>query len=89
MLEIVKRKGEYPYEHTNSFERFFEDRLPDRCKSYSSVKDECLSGKDYLHVANVSNMFQMKEMGNYHDLYLKTEVLLVAGVFEKIISKCL
>ena len=46
-LKLVKQKGVYPYEYIDSFERFFEDKLPDRCKFFSSLKDECNSEKDY------------------------------------------
>ena len=40
LLKIVKQKGVYPYEHMDSFERFSEDKLPDRCNFFSSLKDE-------------------------------------------------
>ena len=53
------------------------------------MKDECINEKDYLHAANVWNMLGRKAMDNYHDLYLKTDVLLLADVFEKFINTCL
>ena len=64
------------------------DKLPDRCKFFSSLKDECISEKDYIHAINIWNMFKMNTMGDYHDLYLRTDVLLLADVFEKFISTC-
>ena len=88
-LKLVKRKGMYPYEYMDSLERFFQDKLPDRCKFFSSLKDECVNKKDYLHDIDVWNVFKMKTMGDYHDLYLKTDVLLLADVFEKFINTCL
>ena len=57
--------------------------MPDRCKFFSSLKDKCISEKDYLHAIDVWIMFKMNTMGDYHDLYLKTDVLLLADVFEK------
>ena len=45
LLELVKQKGVYPYEYIDSFEKFSEDKLPDRCKFFSSLKDECISAK--------------------------------------------
>ena len=86
LLKLVKQKGQYPYEYMDSFEKFFEGKLPDRSKFYSSLKDECISEKDYLH-ANVWNVFKMNTLANYHDLYLNTDVLLLADVSEKFISK--
>ena len=47
-LRLVKQKGVYPYEYMGSFKKFSEDKLPDRCKFFSSLKDKCISEKDYL-----------------------------------------
>ena len=81
--------GVYPYEYMNNFKKFFEDKLLDRRKFFSSLKDEYISEKDYLTSIDVWNVFKMNTMGDYHDLYLKTDVLLLADVFEKFISTCL
>ena len=43
LLELVKQKGVYPYEYMDSFKNFSEDNLPNRCKFYSSFKNECIS----------------------------------------------
>ena len=61
----------------DSFKKFFDDKLPDSCEFFSSVKDECISEKDYLHAIDVSIMFKMTTVGDYHDLYLKTYALLI------------
>ena len=79
----------YLYEYMGSFKKTFDEKLPDRCKFFSSLKDECISGKDYLHAANVWDVFKINTMGNYHDLYFKADVLLSADVFEKFINTCL
>ena len=91
VLELVKQKGIYPYECMNSFKRFSKERIPDKCKLFSSLKDEFISEKDYLHAIDVWNVFKMITMGDYHVRYLKTVVLLFvfANVFEKFINKCL
>ena len=73
----------------NSFKKFSEDKLPDRFKFFSSLKDECISEKDYLKENNIWNVFKMNTMGDYNDLYSKADVLLLADVFEKFISTCL
>ena len=89
LLEFVKQKGVYPYEYMDSFKKFSEDILPDRCKFFSSLKDECISVKDHVKAIDVCNVFKMNPMGDYYNLYLKTYVLLLADVFEKFIKTCL
>ena len=88
-MELVKEKRVYPYEYMDSFKRFSENKLPDKYKFFSSLKDECISEKDYQKANNIWNVFKMNTMGDYHDLYLKTDVLLLADVFEKFITTCL
>ena len=88
-LKLVKQKGVYPYEYMDSFETFSEDKLPDKCECYSSLKDKCISEKYYLHAIDVWNIFKMNAASDYHDLYLKTDVSLSADVFERLINTCL
>ena len=68
---------------------FFDEKLPDRCEFFSSLKDESISQKYYLNAIDVWNVFKMNTMGDYHDLYLKTNALLLADVFENFIDTCL
>ena len=89
MLELVKEKGVYPFEYMDSFKRFSENKLPDRSQFFSSLKDECVSEKDYLKAVDIWNVFKMNTVGDYHDLYLKTDLLLLSYVFEKFIKTCL
>ena len=72
----------------DSFKKFSEDKLPDKCEFFSSLKDECINEKYYSRAINVWNIFKMNAMGGYHNLYLKTDVLLLADVFEKFIKTC-
>ena len=88
-LELVKQKKVYPYEYMDSFKTFSENKLPDRCKFFSSLKDVCISEKYYLKADNIWNVFKMNTIGDYHDLYLKRDVLLSVDVFEKFVSTCL
>ena len=99
-LELLKQKGDYPYEYMNSFERFNEEKLPARKYFYSSTKDGKIgddgkisdghiSVKDYLTCEKIWDKFEMKNMGDYHNHYLKKVVLLLADVFEKFIDTCL
>ena len=52
-LELVKEKGVYPYEYMNSFKKFSEDKLPDKCEFFNSLKDKSVSEKDYQRANNV------------------------------------
>ena len=64
LLGLMKQKGVYPFEYMDSFKKFSEDKPPDRCKPFSSLKDKCISKKDCSHVINVWNVFKMNTMGD-------------------------
>ena len=66
----------YPYEYLDSIKKFSEHKLPDKCEFFRSLKDECISEKDYQRANNVWNAFKIKTIDDYHNLYLKTDVLL-------------
>ena len=83
----------------NSFKKFKEEKLPARKCFYSSTKEKKIyndgkishvhfSVKDYLICENIWDKFDMKNMGDYHDHYLKKDVLLLADIFEKFIGTC-
>ena len=88
-LKLVKEKGVYPYEYMDSFKKFSENKLSDKSNFFSSLKDECISEKDYQRANNVWNALKMKTVGDYDDLYLKTDILLLADVLEKFMKTCL
>ena len=81
-LTLLRRKGVYPYEYVSSFECFDEAKLPPREAFYSHLTREELSDADYQHAQQVWKAFGCKTLGDYHDLYLRTDVLLLADVFE-------
>ena len=95
-LKILKQKGAYPYEYMNSFKRFNEEKLCARKYFYSSTKkgkidddgkisDGHISINDYLTCEKIWNKFKLKNMGYYHDHYLKKDVLLLEDVLENFI----
>ena len=90
-LELVKEKGVYPYEYMNSFKKFDfkECDLPYKDAFFSSLKGKGISDEDYSRAMKVWNVFDIKNLGEYHDLYLKTDVLLLCDVFEKFMDVCL
>ena len=82
VLDLVKQKQFYPYEYMSNFEKFREE-LPYEEKFYSLLTGKKISDKDYEHVLKVQNKFEKKTMKDYHDLYLKCDVLLLEDVSEK------
>ena len=79
---MLLRKGVYPYEHMDSWERFNETSLPPKKDFHSELAVEDISDKDYEHVQKVFKEY-CTDMGDYHDLYVQTDILLLADVYEK------
>ena len=71
-LKLLVRKGVYPYEYMDSFERFEEDHLPPKEAFYSKLHGAHISDEDYAHAQSVWNTLNIHTMGEYHDLYLKS-----------------
>ena len=87
-LDLMSKKGVYPYDFMDSFEKFNE-KLPPKEEFYSILNDEHITDKDYQHAQTVWNTFNLKNMGEYHDLYLKSDILLLADVLENFRKTCL
>ena len=56
---------------------------------FSSLKDKYISDGEYNTAINIWNVFKIKTLGEYHDLYLKTDILLLADAFETFTETCL
>ena len=87
-LDLMVRKGVYPYDYMDSFDKFSE-KLPTKEEFYSILNNEHISGEDYEHAQNVWNTLSIKNMGEYHDLYIASDVLLLTDVFENFRKTCL
>ena len=88
-FNLVKKKGVYPYDYIDSFHRFHETSLPQKEDFYSILNDSHISEEEYSHAQQVWSTFKIKNLGGYHDLYLKTDVLLLTDVFENFRRTCL
>ena len=77
-FELMKQKGVYPYDHMDSFDKFNKTELPTKEEFYSILSNEHITDEQYEHAKNVWNTFKLQSMGEYHDLYLKSDVLLLA-----------
>ena len=87
--ELLTGKGVYPYDYVSSLEKLSETQLPTKEEFYSHLNDEDISDDDYQHALNVWNTFKCKSIRDYHNLYLKSDVLLLADVFENFRATCL
>ena len=87
--DLLIRKEVYPYDYMDNFERFNEIELPPVNEFYSRLNDSDVDPKDYEHAQKVWRHFDIKNMGEYHDLYLKTDVILLADIFENFRDVCI
>ena len=88
-FELMKQKGVYPYDYMDSFDKFNKTELPTKEEFYSILNNEHITDEDYQHAQNVWKTFKLSNMGEYHDLYLKSYILLLADVFENFRKTCL
>ena len=88
-LELLKKKGVYPYSDMDSFSKFEETELPNKKEFFNELNNTAISDYEYQHARKVWDSFKIKNLGEYHDLYLKTDVLLLADVFENFRDECL
>ena len=88
-LRLLKEKGPYPYEYMSRFKRFTEEKFPARKCFFSSTKKEKIgddgtesdghmSFKDYLTCEKNWDKFDMKNIGHYHDHYLKKRCIVIS-----------
>ena len=86
---LLLRKGVYPYEYMDSWEKFDETTLPPKEAFYSNLNLEDISDEDYAHAQKVWDVFKIKNLGEYHDLYVQSDTLLLSDVYENFRNMCL
>ena len=84
----MTKKGIYPYDCMSGIEKFSEEKLPPKEEFFSKLNDCEVSDEDYNHAQKVWKEFGIKDLGEYHDLYLKSDVLILADVFEEFRNVC-
>ena len=86
---LLLRKGVYPYEYVDNWERFNETSLPSKKDFYSNLNMEDIDDIDYRHGNNVFKGFKLENLGDYHDLYVQSDTLLLDDVFENFRDMCI
>ena len=93
VFRLMRRKGVYPYEYMDSWEKFEETSLPPKDSLYSRLNMKGIRDQGCKHAQQVWNRITPEHenitLGDYHDLYLATDVLLLADVFETFRNTCL
>lgn len=87
-FQLLTRKGIYPYDHMNSLKSFEETRLPSKESFFNFLSNEHITDLEYKHAKKIWHVFKIKNMGEYTDLYLKTDVLLLTDIFENFRKIC-
>ncbi|KAE9521340.1 hypothetical protein AGLY_018262 [Aphis glycines] len=88
-MTLVTRKGVYPYEYTDGWEKLDTVTLPEKEDFYSTLTESEVNDEEYEHAKNVWNHFGCQTLGEYSDLYLKIDILLLSDVFENFRDLCL
>lgn len=85
----MRQKVVYPYDYMDSFAKFNEKELPRSEDFYRLLNDTHISEREYEHTQNVWKTFSLRDMGEYHDLYLRSDIILLADVFQNFKKTCL
>ena len=88
-LSLMSQKGVYPCDFMDSVEKFDQTELPTKEQFSSILNDQHITNDEHNHAKKVWKPFNIKTMGEHHDLYLKSDVLLLADVFESFRKTCL
>ena len=86
---MLLRKGVYPYEYMDSWEKFDETTLPPKEAFYSNLNLEDISDEDYVHAQKVWGVFEINNLGEYLDLYVQSDTLLLVDVYKNSRNMCL
>ena len=86
---MLLRKGVYPYEYRDGWNKFNETSIPNKESFYSNLTMENIIEMDYIHANNVFITFKLNNVRDFHDLYVQSDTLLLADVFENFRKACI
>ena len=87
-FNLLTRRGVFPYDYVHSWVRLEEERLPPIQAFYSKLNNKNISIQNYKHACKVRETFDSKTLGEYSDLHLRTDVLLIANIFGNFRKRC-
>ena len=85
---MISRKGVCPYEYVNDWENFNEPSLPEKKDFHSHLNMEDITDAEYAPAKKVFKDFKIKDLGEYHDLYVQSDTVLLADVFKNFKNVC-
>ena len=88
-FSVLLRKGVYSYEYMDGWGKFSETSLPNKESFYSKLNKEGITDEDYVHVQKLWEVFKIKNLGEYHDLYVQSDTFLLTDVYESIRDRCI
>ena len=80
------KKGAYPYEYFDSWDRFDENAFPSIEKYYNNMRMESISVNDHNHTLKLWTLFELKTLEDYHDLYIQADTAQLSDVLNNFIS---
>ena len=78
---LLLQKSVYPGEYMDDWEKFDETSLPEKEDFYSHLNMEDITDADYAHAKRVCKDSEIKNLGEYHNLHVQSDILLLADVF--------
>ena len=86
---MLLRKGVYPYEYMAGWDKFNETSIPSKESLYRNLTKDNITETDYVHANNIIKMFKLNNLGDYHDLNVQSDTLLLADAFESFRKACI
>lgn len=87
--ELLLRKGVFCYRYLDDIRKFDDKKLPPIEDFYNDLNQEPLSKSNYEHALKVWDKFECRSLGDYHDLYLTSDLLILADIFQNFRRFCL